>query len=176
MRWVKDDNGGRAVAANPRLRQIGNASALTGLSARTLRYYHELGLVVPRARVGNGTRLYTWEDLERVEEIKILQRLLGLSLRRIKDLLADASEIAPAPPGSTTEISPVQRRTAVAQAIRAIEELALVVRERQRALGRLEARLARRGRALHRLLAKIDAAAPGPCAGGGMCNGEFGGG
>src|SRR5579864_4659694 len=67
--------------------QIGEVCHVTGLTARTLHYYDEIGLLVPSERLAGGQRLYTAADLERIEEIKELKRLLGLSLGEVKRLL-----------------------------------------------------------------------------------------
>jgi MerR family transcriptional regulator, repressor of the yfmOP operon len=67
--------------------QIGEVCHATGLTARTLHYYDEIGLLVPSERLAGGQRLYTAADLARIEEIKELKRVLGLSLSEIKRLL-----------------------------------------------------------------------------------------
>jgi MerR family transcriptional regulator, repressor of the yfmOP operon len=67
--------------------QIGEVCQLTGLTARALHYYDEIGLLVPSERLAGGQRLYTAADLRRIEEIKELRRVLGLSLSHIKQLL-----------------------------------------------------------------------------------------
>jgi len=60
---------------------------LTGLSARTLRYYEELGLLPGVRRRAGGRRVYGADEIER---LRFIQRLkaLGLSLADIKDLNA----------------------------------------------------------------------------------------
>jgi DNA-binding transcriptional MerR regulator len=67
--------------------QIGEVCQVTGLTPRTLHYYDEIGLLVPSERLAGGQRLYTAADLKRIEEIKELKRLFGLSLGDIKRLL-----------------------------------------------------------------------------------------
>jgi DNA-binding transcriptional MerR regulator len=59
--------------------------ARTGLSARTVRYYEELGLLPGVRRRANGRRIYGAEELERLRFIQRLQ-LLGLSLAEIREL------------------------------------------------------------------------------------------
>lgn len=71
--------------------QIGEAAERLGLTQRTLRYYEEKGLLRPPGRMEGGFRLYSAEDLARLERIKELKELLGFSLADIKDMLdADA--------------------------------------------------------------------------------------
>ena len=59
----------------------------TGLSARTLRYYEEVGLLPGIRRRAGGRRVYAADEVER---LRFIQRLkaLGLSLGEIKDLNA----------------------------------------------------------------------------------------
>jgi DNA-binding transcriptional MerR regulator len=64
---------------------IGEACARTGLSARTLRYYEELGLLPGVRRRAGGRRVYGPDEVERLRFIQRLQ-LLGLSLAEIREL------------------------------------------------------------------------------------------
>jgi DNA-binding transcriptional MerR regulator len=59
----------------------------TGLSARTLRYYEELGLLPGVRRRAGGRRVYGADEVER---LRFIQRLkaLGLSLAEVKQLHA----------------------------------------------------------------------------------------
>jgi DNA-binding transcriptional MerR regulator len=59
--------------------------ARTGLSARTLRYYEELGLLPGVRRRAGGRRVYGPDELERVRFIQRL-KALGLSLAEIHEL------------------------------------------------------------------------------------------
>lgn len=59
----------------------------TGVSARTLRYYEELGLLPGVRRRAGGRRVYGDDEIER---LRFIQRLkaLGLTLAEIKQLNA----------------------------------------------------------------------------------------
>jgi len=59
----------------------------TGLSARTLRYYEELGLLPGVRRRAGGRRVYGDDEIERLCFIQRL-KALGLSLAEIKELNA----------------------------------------------------------------------------------------
>ena len=72
--------------------EIGEVAERTGVTQRTLRFYEEKGLLKPPSRLDGGFRLYSEEDVERVERIKDLQSLLGLSLADIKEMV-EAEEI-----------------------------------------------------------------------------------
>ncbi|MCH7484582.1 MAG: MerR family transcriptional regulator [Chloroflexi bacterium] len=72
--------------------QIGEVAQRTGVTQRTLRFYEEKGLLRPPSRMGGGFRLYTEEDVKRVNHIRRLQDLLGISLADIKEMV-DADEV-----------------------------------------------------------------------------------
>lgn len=67
--------------------QIGEAADKAKLTQRTLRYYEEKGLLKPPGRMDGGFRLYSPEDMERLERIKEFKELLGFTLAEIKDML-----------------------------------------------------------------------------------------
>ncbi len=72
--------------------QIGEAAERAQLTQRTLRYYEEKGLLNAPTRMEGGFRLYSQEDIERIERIKEMRDLLGFSLADIKEMI-DADEI-----------------------------------------------------------------------------------
>jgi len=67
--------------------QIGEAADRAQLTQRTLRYYEEKGLLHPPTRMDGGFRLYSSEDMERIDRIRQLKDLLGFSLADIKEML-----------------------------------------------------------------------------------------
>ncbi len=71
--------------------KVGELAGRTGLSVRALRYYDEIGLLSPSQRSEGGHRLYTAEDVVRLQRIKSL-RALGVTLREIREYL-DGSEV-----------------------------------------------------------------------------------
>jgi DNA-binding transcriptional MerR regulator len=70
---------------SPPLLSIRSVCDATGLSARTVRYYEELGLLPEVRRRESGRRVYGPDDLERLRFIQRLQ-LLGLPLAEIREL------------------------------------------------------------------------------------------
>jgi len=52
---------------------IGQLAGVAGVSNRTLRYYEELGLIVPKARGENRYRYYDDSHIQRINTIKMLQ-------------------------------------------------------------------------------------------------------
>ena len=67
--------------------QIGEVAEQLGLTPRTLRYYEEIGLLEPPSRMEGGFRLYSAADINRLENIVQLKRLLGFSLAEIKQVV-----------------------------------------------------------------------------------------
>lgn len=67
---------------------IGEVAKLLGVSQKTIRHYHKVGLLAEPARTESGYRLYTPGDLLRLQRIRRLQSL-GLSLKQIKTLLGE---------------------------------------------------------------------------------------
>jgi DNA-binding transcriptional MerR regulator len=72
--------------------QIGEVAERSGVTQRTLRFYEEKGLLKPPSRLEGGFRLYSEEDVQRVEQIKRLQTLLGFTLADIKEMV-NAEEV-----------------------------------------------------------------------------------
>jgi MerR family transcriptional regulator, repressor of the yfmOP operon len=76
-------------AASPPLLRIQEVASETGLTARAIRYYEEMGLLAPAARSGGAYRLYDRDDLERLRFIRGLRDDAGFSLADIRQLLED---------------------------------------------------------------------------------------
>lgn len=97
--------------------QIGEVAERTGVTQRTLRFYEEKGLLRPPERMDGGFRLYSEEDVRRVEHIRRLQDLLGITLADIKEMV-DAEEMllelkAQYRPDSDVDEKKVQLRKAI---------------------------------------------------------------
>jgi MerR family transcriptional regulator, thiopeptide resistance regulator len=74
--------------ARSRNYQVRDAARLSGVSVRTLHHYDAIGLLVPSNRTDAGYRLYTDDDLLRLQQI-LIGRALGLSLEEIRKSLDD---------------------------------------------------------------------------------------
>jgi len=87
VNWQSETGGGAEPRAEGPLLTISEVGAATGLSARTLRYYEELGLLPGVRRRAGGRRVYGADEIER---LRFIQRLktLGLSLAEVKELNA----------------------------------------------------------------------------------------
>lgn len=62
---------------------IKQAAAQSGLHPQTIRLYEEAGLVCP-ARSSGGTRLYSSEDIDRLQRVYVLSSELGMDLKGIE--------------------------------------------------------------------------------------------
>lgn len=78
---------GAGALAGEGLLRIGEAALRLGVSERALRYYEEIGLVVPAHHSPGGNRRYGEAELARVRRIRELQDLMGLNLDEIRTVL-----------------------------------------------------------------------------------------
>ena len=70
--------------------QVKDVARLAGVSVRTLHHYDSIALLVPSTRTTAGYRLYTDNDLLRLQQI-LIGREIGLSLEEIRRSLDDPS-------------------------------------------------------------------------------------
>lgn len=68
--------------------KIAQLAKLAGISTRTLRHYHDCGLLAPLYTSGGGQRIYGQHELLKLQQI-LFYKQLGLELSVIKTLLAD---------------------------------------------------------------------------------------
>ncbi|MBD8649793.1 Cu(I)-responsive transcriptional regulator [Rhizobium sp. CFBP 13726] len=97
---------------------IGEAALASGVSAKMIRYYEEIGLITPAARTGNNYRTYGGDQVHVLRFIK-RARSLGFSLEETQALLKlwqDRSrESAAVKDIATTHIDDLERRIAEMQ-------------------------------------------------------------
>src|ERR671914_136430 len=67
--------------------RIGELAERSGVSAKTIRYYEDIGLLPAPARLGSGYRDYEPSTLDRLAFIRAAQAV-GLSLGEIRGILA----------------------------------------------------------------------------------------
>ena len=67
--------------------RIGELAAVSGVTAKTIRYYEDIGVLDPPARTPSGYRDYTPEATDRVAFIRSAQAV-GLSLGEIRGIVA----------------------------------------------------------------------------------------
>ncbi len=101
---------------------IGKVSKGTGLPAKTIRFYEERGLIAATSRSEAGYRLYSGQDVRRLQLIRRL-RLLGLGLDEVEALVGRALDADCATFGSALLSSIEKQRGAVERRIAELQEL-----------------------------------------------------
>src|SRR6266567_1126132 len=66
--------------------KVGELARRTGLTIRTLHHYDEIDLLKPSLHTEAGHRLYTADDVARLQQVLSL-RQLGFSLEEVRDCL-----------------------------------------------------------------------------------------
>ncbi len=106
------------VARGHKLYMISVVSEMLGVHPQTLRLYEREGFLKPK-RSGGNTRLYSEEDVERLEMILRLTRELGVNLAGVEVILAMREKME-------------QMQQEMEASIRRLqEELALEIRRRE---------------------------------------------
>lgn len=67
---------------------IQELSKQTGITVRTLRYYDQIGLLIPAAKTPGKHRIYSDDELKKLQQIQFLKRL-GFSLQEISDMISN---------------------------------------------------------------------------------------
>jgi len=136
--------------------QIGEVAERTSVTQRTLRFYEEKGLLKPPTRMEGGFRLYSEDDVRRVEQIKRLQKLLGFTLAEIKEMV-EAEEIKmQLKAGYRPDADLEDRRTRVTRAIEVTERQYAVIRQKAEGLAQMRAHLEQKLSTYRGWLAQID--------------------
>ena len=107
--------------------RIGEVSERTGLTQRTLRFYEEKGLLDPPSRMEGGFRLYSEEDIQRIDHIVQLKQLLGFSLADIKEMVDAEAVLHELREQYKAESDTAVRLERIKQAIRLIKGQAGVI-------------------------------------------------
>jgi MerR family transcriptional regulator/heat shock protein HspR len=90
---------------------ISVAAELAEMHPQTLRMYEQRGLIEPK-RSPKGTRLYSYEDVERLRRIQEMTNELGLNLAGVEHVLRLEQELARA----RRRVEALERRTEQLQA------------------------------------------------------------
>ncbi len=120
---------GGGDAAEPGIR-ITDAATRVGVSARTLRYYEELGLLTPSLYTAGGERRYTLDDLAHLERILELREVLGMNLDEIREFLSLETRLDElrasyrASKGATSKKAMAQQKATLQEALVLNESLA----------------------------------------------------
>ncbi len=136
--------------------RIGEAAERAGVSTRTLRWYEEIGLLVPAGHSAGGARRYGHDDLQRIIHIRELQSLLGLDLGEIRDILVGEDALAGLRREYQAGAEAARRREILVEASGINEKLRSVVAGRQHHLGQMMRSLQEKAVRYTELLAELD--------------------
>jgi len=138
--------------------RIGEVAERIGVTERTLRFYEEKGLLKPPTRMEGGFRLYSDDDVCRVERIKDLQRLLGFSLAEIKEMVEAEEVKMQLRAGYRPDADLREKRAGVVRAIEVTEQQHALIRQKADALSQMQGHLEERLATFKGWLEQIDAA------------------
>jgi len=124
--------------------QIGEVAQRTGVTQRTLRFYEEKGLLRPPSRMDGGFRLYSEEDVKRVEHIRRLQDLLGISLADIKEMVDADQVLRELRSQYRPESAIAEKRTQLEKATAVTEAQFVIVKQKTEQMREMETQLTER--------------------------------
>ena len=131
----------------PRLLRIQEVAAEVGLTARSIRYYEEIGLLEPAARSDGDYRLFDASDLERLRFIKSLRDDAGFSLAQVGQMLEDEVARARNRERLAHTTDPAERRLYLDEALARVErQIALLDAKSDRIASMIEDARARERR------------------------------
>ncbi len=138
--------------------RIGEVAELTGMTARTIRYYEEIGLLPGEAgRTQGKHRIYTDADVERINEVRRLRDLLGLSLEQLKTLLEAETARAELRRAYQETEDPAAQQGILTESLGHICTQLELVHNRQRELEQLEQELTEKHKLVKRRLKELEA-------------------
>jgi DNA-binding transcriptional MerR regulator len=136
--------------------QIGEVAERTSVTQRTLRFYEEKGLLKPPTRMEGGFRLYSEDDVRRVDQIRRLQKLLGFTLAEIKEMV-EAEEVKwQLRAEYRPEADLRERRQSIATAVEVTERQCALIRQKVDALQDMQSRLEEKLQKYRQWLSQID--------------------
>ena len=136
--------------------QIGEVAERTGVTQRTLRFYEEKGLLRSPSRMEGGFRLYSENDVRRVEQIRKLQDLLNVSLADIKEMV-DAREILRELQAQyRPEAEVAEKKLQLRRAIEVSQAQYAIVKQKTTHLEEMKAQLEERLKTYDRWMAELD--------------------
>lgn len=121
--------------------QIGEVAERTGVTQRTLRFYEEKGLLRPPSRMDGGFRLYSEDDVRRVEQIRRLQDLLGVSLAEIKEMVDAQETLRELRAQYRPDAALAEKRRQLETATEVVEKQYAIVRQKAEQLAEMKSQL-----------------------------------
>jgi len=124
--------------------QIGEVAERTGVTQRTLRFYEEKGLLKPPTRMEGVFRLYSEEDVRRVERIRRLQSLLGICLADIREMVEAEEVLREMRAQYLSSADVIEKRRKLESSIEVLERQYAIVRQKTEQLLEMRTQLEER--------------------------------
>ena len=121
--------------------QIGEVADRTGVTQRTLRFYEEKGLLKPPTRMDGGFRLYSEEDVRRVDQIRRLQGLLGITLAEIKEMVEAQEALRELRAQYRPEADVAEKKRQLHKAIEVVEKQCAILRQKAEQMAEMKSQL-----------------------------------
>src|SRR3954451_11396967 len=121
--------------------RIGALAKAVGTTARTVRYYEEIGLLPSDSREAGAHREYGDEDVERLRELLRLKGLLGLSLDELREVMSGEDARAQRRREWVATSDPAERERIVHEALAQTDSLLELVRRHKAQVESFEAEL-----------------------------------
>ena len=137
--------------------QIGEVAERTGVTQRTLRFYEEKGLLRPPSRMDGGFRLYSEDDVRRVEQIRKLQDLLGVTLADIKEIVDAGDVLRELRAQYRPEAAVEEKRRQLLKAIEVVQGQYGIVKHKIEQMEEMKGQLEERLKTFERWMAELDA-------------------
>jgi len=142
--------------------RISDAATRAGVSARTLRYYEELGLLAPSLYTAGGERRYTPDDLAHLHRILELREVLGMNLDEIREFLSLETRLDElratyrATKGATTKKARAEQKATLQEALVLNESLAQQIGAKLARMDGFRAKLVGDARRCRELLSELE--------------------
>ena len=136
--------------------QIGEVAERTGVTQRTLRFYEEKGLLRPPSRMDGGFRLYSEEDVKRVEMVRRLQDLLGVTLADIKEMVDAQEMLRELRAQYRPEAGVEEKRRQLQKAIHVVQAQYAIVKQKCEQMEEMKGQLEERLKTFDRWMKELD--------------------
>jgi DNA-binding transcriptional MerR regulator len=142
--------------------RISDAATRVGVSARTLRYYEELGLLTPSLYTAGGERRYTPDDLALLQRILELREVLGMNLDEIREFLSLETRLEQlrvsyrASSGATSKKARAEQKATLQEALVLNESLAEQISAKLARMDGFRVKLVSDAERCRELLAQLD--------------------
>ena len=142
--------------ANEAYLQIGEVAERTGVTQRTLRFYEEKGLLRPPSRMDGGFRLYSEDDVKRVEQVRRLQDLLGVTLAEIKEMVDAHETLREIRAQYRPEAALAEKRRQLERAIEVTQSQYAIVGQKTQQMEEMKAQLEERLKTFDRWMRELE--------------------